>query len=76
MVSMPSRAYTSFLQGLLTREGVIPEKMCQCPLGLIPHFYINVKMEDVDTSILSVNALSGLYLISTVEKALTSYTTI
>ena len=37
-VSMPSRAYTSFL-----REGVImsiiTEERCQCPLGLIPHFY-------------------------------------
>ena len=35
---MPSRAYTSFLHGInfkryRTYDG------CQCPLGLIPHFY-------------------------------------
>ena len=37
-VSMPSRAYTSFLPGI---SSSIREKrrMCQCPLGLIPHFY-------------------------------------
>ena len=39
--------------------------LCQCPLGLIPHFYrekrgIDVIYDDC------VNALSGLYLISTV----------
>ena len=66
------------------------DKMCQCPLGLIPHFYfakasihrlqISVSMPSrAYTSFLhqkgrvekyainvSVNALSGLYLISTV----------
>ena len=38
---------------------------CQCPLGLIPHFYLPDAFKarwDID----SVNALSGLYLISTV----------
>ena len=63
-VSMPSRAYTSFLptmkkevcrkenEGVNALSGLylistldrveIPEKpkeVCQCPLGLIPHFY-------------------------------------
>ena len=37
-VSMPSRAYTSFLPmiSLLSRDLYL---MCQCPHGLIPHFY-------------------------------------
>ena len=63
--------------------------MCQCPLGLIPHFYIDVAFPAVDPSAtrqcplgliphfyfelkglaaalaVRVNALSGLYLIST-----------
>ena len=37
-VSMPSRAYTSFLLS----KGTVQEEAyaeCQCPLGLIPHFY-------------------------------------
>ena len=39
-VSMPSRAYTSFLLGIFyPRLGVYC--VCQCPLGLIPHFYAN-----------------------------------
>ena len=37
---------------------------CQCPLGLIPHFYPEENIEKIDT-IFCVNALSGLYLIST-----------
>ena len=37
-VSMPSRAYTSFLRGTETRERTSVSKF-QCPLGLIPHFY-------------------------------------
>ena len=38
---------------------------CQCPLGLIPHFY---KLKDFYENLdkFGVNALSGLYLISTV----------
>ena len=39
--------------------------MCQCPLGLIPHFYCN-SMTELDSKLAGVNALSGLYLISTV----------
>ena len=38
---------------------------CQCPLGLIPHFYQDCySMQSVMDA--CVNALSGLYLISTV----------
>ena len=35
---MPSRAYTSFLQQLRMLRKKL-KRMCQCPLGLIPHFY-------------------------------------
>ena len=39
-VSMPSRAYTSFLPlTACLRQSVYYENRCQCPLGLIPHFY-------------------------------------
>ena len=37
-VSMPSRAYTSFLQGRTASRRRFCS-WCQCPLGLIPHFY-------------------------------------
>ena len=37
-VSMPSRAYTSFLQKKC-RHRRKKSWLCQCPLGLIPHFY-------------------------------------
>ena len=40
------------------------ERLCQCPLGLIPHFYAQSSLR-VLLSSFSVNALSGLYLIST-----------
>ena len=39
--------------------------MCQCPLGLLPHFYLSEKRGNVYDSPLCVNALSGCYLIST-----------
>ena len=39
---------------------------CQCPLGLIPHFYSFQNWCFHNTMINCVNALSGLYLISTV----------
>ena len=39
--------------------------VCQCPLGLIPHFYLeSTGRRNIIRQ--SVNALSGLYLISTV----------
>ena len=86
-VSMPSRAYTSFLlkkstthsaaeycvnalSGLYlistrVRLAVVHSvNKCQCPLGLIPHFYGVSHLIEVLPP-LYVNALSGLYLIST-----------
>ena len=87
---MPSRAYTSFLLinatrknrkagkcqcplGLISHfyhEYVIDEKwevvvQCQCPLGLIPHFYVVNDIYLHKHFREYVNALSGLYLIST-----------
>ena len=38
-VSMPSRAYTSFLLCQYVDGSIEAFVMCQCPLGLIPHFY-------------------------------------
>ena len=38
VVSMPSRAYTSFLQIFKLYRSRFTSR-CQCPLGLIPHFY-------------------------------------
>ena len=64
IVSMPSRAYTSFL--LFTWCEYFVVHPCQCPLGLIPHFYILTILQ-VRFVWISVNALSGLYLISTVS---------
>ena len=48
-MSMPSRAYAPFLLGAgfdndLDRMG------CQCPLGLIPHFYIRGQQKQQVTS--------------------------
>ena len=40
--------------------------MCQCPLGLIPHFYSHSD-DTITIGVKCVNALSGLYLISTEE---------
>ena len=37
-VSMPSRAYTSFLHDKYGMQ-VKGKHLFQCPLGLIPHFY-------------------------------------
>ena len=38
--------------------------VCQCPLGLIPHFYCKSNYGH-DQAYAGFNALSGLYLIST-----------
>ncbi len=38
-VSMPSRAYTSFLPSIAEQSLINVQLACQCPLGLIPHFY-------------------------------------
>ena len=65
-VSMPSRAYTSFLQND-NGEDVYYRFPCQCPLGLIPHFYDYCRAYSRSSSN-CVNALSGLYLISTLKE--------
>ena len=54
-----------------TEKRFIPEmglwSACQCPLGLIPHFYFTPDGKYIEwTGTYCVNALSGLYLISTV----------
>ena len=64
-VSMPSRAYTSFLPGVAVKV-VKKLSKCQCPLGLIPHFYFDTGFRHWNQGCCCVNALSGLYLISTV----------
>ena len=62
---MPSRAYTSFPLTVRQVMWALRMKPCQCPLGLIPHFYCK-KVKTPNPSIQKgVNALSGLYLIST-----------
>ena len=64
-VSMPSRAVTSFLPVSDSIETAVEVAMCQCPLGLLPHFY-RVDISTRETCIkYCVNALSGCYLIST-----------
>ena len=62
-VSMPSRASTSFLCMGHSQRRLIVE-MCQCPLGLLPHFYERRNRQEAVAD-LCVNALSGCYLIST-----------
>ena len=47
-VSMPSRAYTSFLRNMWC-SGNFTKWKCQCPLGLIPHFYHTKKSDSSDT---------------------------
>ena len=73
-VSMPSRAYTSFL--LCSLQAILQYLYsCQCPLGLIPHFYIKTLYTSIRKAG-CVNALSGLYLISTLSGQLkTGHTT-
>ena len=89
---MPSRAYTSFLRPE-RRFMISTDNKCQCPLGLIPHFYgtitrtmisrkYSVSMPsrayisflrgwycpEANQGNIGVNALSGLYLISTCNR--------
>ena len=60
---MPSRAYTSFLPYERVSKQLY-RCTCQCPLGLIPHFY-HMNAYPSNYIVVRVNALSGLYLIST-----------
>ena len=64
---MPSRAYTSFLHWDFLVVGLTDDDMCQCPLGLIPHFYAVYELSGPGAVEWRVNALSGLYLISTLR---------
>ena len=57
-VSMPSRAYTSFLLQETCKEGS-NQKKCQCPLGLIPHFY-TVTLEVSSSELLVCQCPLGL----------------
>ena len=50
----------------LSGKPPVSKSVCQCPLGLIPHFYRRSASKIV-LLLFGVNALSGLYLISTVE---------
>ena len=64
VVSMPSRAVTSFL--LMKRfYEFFQLVVCQCPLGLLPHFYWERNSRKESVCRFRVNALSGCYLIST-----------
>ncbi len=67
LVSMPSRAVTSFLP-IRCRDGNRGQQaLCQCPLGLLPHFYCSYATDNsYSHRTHCVNALSGCYLISTV----------
>ena len=61
----PLRLIPHFYIWKLSSISLSSRARCQCPLGLIPHFYAeycNAK----HFAHMSVNALSGLYLISTV----------
>ena len=49
----------------MERKENLMEKRCQCPHGLIPHFYILHRSWCYQNTMISVNALTGLYLIST-----------
>ena len=61
---MPSRAYASFLQRVL-KELYRRTSKCQCPHGLMPHFYDRCVDVYVNFGYGGVNALTGLCLIST-----------
>ena len=65
LVSMPSRAYASFLPiEVAVLKGCDPD-VCQCPHGLMPHFYSRQSCSADKDEKWCVNALTGLCLIST-----------
>ena len=47
--------------------------MCQCPLGLLPHFYVGEALLSLVANFYGVNALSGCYLISTIDQHCNTY---
>ena len=58
-VSMPSRAYTSFLRRTEVSAQKSPKKMCQCPLGLIPHFYQQINEHFIKNLEVSMPSRAG-----------------
>ena len=74
-ISLSSRARCQCPLGLIPHfythgsfERISATVLCQCPLGLIPHFYPKPRLMPWLRS-RCVNALSGLYLISTDYKS-------
>ena len=65
-VSMPSRASTSLLPITIITNQSTRNYMCQCPHGLVPHCYVEDQGVMMEGFYLSVNALTGQYLIVTV----------
>ena len=61
---LPGTGTGCILLGGKTLQNALRSVRCQCPLGLIPHFYFE-KMVEISARQSRVNALSGLYLIST-----------
>ena len=59
-VSMPSRAYTSFLRVNMLKKMLSVTMLCQCPLGLIPHFYVK-KAKDRKNNTTTVSMPSRAY---------------
>ena len=59
---MPSRAYTSFLQ-FASKSTLNGRALCQCPLGLIPHFYAKLEYSNVKHH----------YIVSMPSRAYTSF---
>ena len=59
-VSMPSRAYTSFLLSTTVGDDGLLKLMCQCPLGLIPHFYVSSPLKELENSSIMCQCPLGL----------------
>ena len=66
IVSMPSRAYTSFLQSRCDQKYVLPGHRVSMPSRAYTSFLQSISWQEQFTWNSRVNALSGLYLISTV----------
>ena len=58
---MPSRAYTSFLRRFMISTDNIEKRLCQCPLGLIPHFYTGMLSFGISGVALEVSMPSRAY---------------
>ena len=51
---MPSRAYTSFLRSQARAHLMGVHSLCQCPLGLIPHFYKDDHITELPLPVVSM----------------------